>query len=149
MRAPSNLSRGSVGLNMTPMIDVVFLLLIFFLVSSHLAQQELQMELDLPTASSGRQSDADKSRRLVINVLPPQGSVQQIMVGGQRMDQRQVAQLIRDEAMQLKQDPRPDRQQLEVRIRTDGANPYYLVEPIMKACADAGVWNITFAVVDR
>ena len=31
---------------MTPMIDVVFLLIIFFLVSSHLARQETQMELD-------------------------------------------------------------------------------------------------------
>ena len=38
---------------MTPMIDVTFLLIIFFLVSSHLAQQELQVDLELPAAASG------------------------------------------------------------------------------------------------
>ena len=34
MRIPNHLSRGGLGFNMTPMIDVVFLLIIFFLVSS-------------------------------------------------------------------------------------------------------------------
>ena len=47
MRVPSNLRSGSLGFNMTPMIDVVFLLIIFFLVSSHLAKQEVQMPLPL------------------------------------------------------------------------------------------------------
>ena len=45
--------RKPVSMNMTPMIDVVFLLIIFFLVSSHLAQQEVQPDLKLPTAASG------------------------------------------------------------------------------------------------
>ena len=40
MRCPTNIARGSVGFNMTPMIDVVFLLIIFFLVASHLSQKE-------------------------------------------------------------------------------------------------------------
>ena len=52
MRVPSNLARGSLGFSMTPMIDVVFLLIIFFLVSSHLAQQEVQLDLDLPAKAS-------------------------------------------------------------------------------------------------
>ncbi len=38
---------------MTPMIDVTFLLIIFFLVSSHLAKQENFLKLDLPTAAAG------------------------------------------------------------------------------------------------
>jgi len=59
MRVVSNLSRGSLGFNMTPMIDVVFLLIIFFLVSSHLAQQETQLELDLPEATSGTRPTED------------------------------------------------------------------------------------------
>ena len=53
MQVPSSTtSRGEVGFNMTPMIDIVFLLIIFFIVSSHLARQETQLELALPAASS-------------------------------------------------------------------------------------------------
>ena len=37
------------------MIDVVFLLIIFFLVSSHLARQESQLPLPLPDAVSGEE----------------------------------------------------------------------------------------------
>ena len=40
-------------INLTSLIDVVFLLIIFFLVSSHLAKQESQLELPLPVADSG------------------------------------------------------------------------------------------------
>ncbi|MBT6848587.1 MAG: biopolymer transporter ExbD, partial [Planctomycetaceae bacterium] len=55
MQTPRYARSKETGFNMTPMIDVVFLLIIFFLVSSHLARQETQLELDLPEASSGEQ----------------------------------------------------------------------------------------------
>ena len=55
MRLPHYPRQRAIQLNMTPLIDVVFLLIIFFLVSSHLARQETQVELDLPTASSGEE----------------------------------------------------------------------------------------------
>ena len=69
MRSPTNLGRGSIGFNMTPMIDVVFLLIIFFLVSSHLAQQETQVTVDLPDASSSDRPEEEDVRRLFINIL--------------------------------------------------------------------------------
>ena len=53
MRTPNHTQDGGVHFNMTPMIDVVFLLIIFFLVSSHLAKQEVHLELPLPAADSG------------------------------------------------------------------------------------------------
>jgi len=43
--------RAFTSLTMTPLIDVVFLLLIFFLVASQFADEERQLQLDLPTAS--------------------------------------------------------------------------------------------------
>lgn len=77
MRIASNSTRGTIGFNMTPMIDVVFLLIIFFLVSSHLAQQEVQLAIDLPDASSGDRPEEENVRRIVVNVLPDR----QIAVG--------------------------------------------------------------------
>ena len=140
MRAPTNQSRGSVGFNMTPMIDIVFLLIIFFLVSSHLAQQEVQTELDLPTAGTGQRTVRDDIRRIVINVLPEAEKGGQLTVGGRKLDQESLRALIEFESQQTGG-------KVEIRIRCDRNVPYRVVEPIMVACARAGVWKVTFAVV--
>jgi biopolymer transport protein ExbD len=42
------------SLSMTPLIDVVFLLLIFFLVATRFAEEERELDLKLPTASQAR-----------------------------------------------------------------------------------------------
>ena len=49
------------GMNMTPMIDIVFLLIIFFLVSSHLARQENRLPLNLPVASTHDPLDPERA----------------------------------------------------------------------------------------
>jgi len=140
MRAPNHLDRGTPGFNMTPMIDVVFLLIIFFLVSSHLARQEVEMELNLPDAQTGQDADpTDLTRRLVFNVLPEGG----IVVGGQPLAPDALSDMIAYESGRGRTPGEP----LEVRIRTDREAPYRTVEPIMRACARAGVWRVTFAVV--
>jgi len=142
MRVPTNLLRGSLSFNMTPMIDVVFLLIIFFLVSSHLAQQDIQLELDLPDAASGEQPEEDDARRMVVNILPEPRAGRRIMVHGRLMRAEELAQLIRTEN---------DRstQPLEVRIRSDRTVPYRVVEPVMIACAKAEVWKVTFTVIGK
>lgn len=129
---------------MTPMIDVVFLLIIFFLVSSHLAKQETQLEMKLPGATSGVPPAESNDRRLVINVLPHEktGAVQ-VVVTGNVMGGSGLRSLIDFEVQQAKL----ERRSLEVRIRCDRRVPYHNVEPIMVACAAAGVWKVTFAVL--
>jgi biopolymer transport protein ExbD len=134
MRLP-HARRVSVAFNMTPMIDVTFQLIIFFLLSSHLAQQETQLELDLPTAASGRQAVDDNRPRLSVNVASD-GSV---MLGSTPTEPHEMRGRLRIERERLGTD-------LEVRIRADRAVPYSAVEPILLACADAGIWNVTFAV---
>ena len=138
MRVPNDLGRGAVGFNMTPLIDVVFQLIIFFLVSSHLAKQEAQLELDLPTAESGREAVDDVTPRVTINVLPDG----QLTLGSHRVSADQLPSLLAD-----RRDEEGD--QLEVRIRSDRSVAYRDVEPIRLACARAGIWNVTFAVYRR
>jgi len=120
---------------MTPMIDVVFLLIIFFLVSSHLAQQESRLELPLPVADSGMAAVDDQSPRVIVNVQSD-GSV---LLAGQRVDRTQLEERLRYEWNRTGSD-------LELRIRSDRNVAYQLVEPILLAAARAGVWNVTFAV---
>lgn len=135
MRVPRYADRGSVAFNMTPMIDVTFLLIVFFLVSSHMAQQEVDIELDLPAAASGQQTP-EETRRLVINVL----AEGRLLIAGEAVPPDELDRLIEFEHGKADRD-------LEVRIRSDRDVPYRFVEPILLAAARAGVWKVTFAVV--
>jgi len=123
---------------MTPMIDVTFLLIIFFLLSSHLAQQETHLELNLPLAASGKQPVENQRPRLTINVLAD-GNV---MFGSTKTTPQEMTGRLHIERERLGDE-------LEIRIRADRAAPYGQVKPILLACADAGIWNVTFAVFQR
>ncbi len=134
MRVPSRARSGEIGFNMTPMIDVVFLLIIFFLVSSHLARQESQLELPLPVADSGIEALDESAPRVVINIR----SNGDILLGGTRVSPDELRQRLGFE--------RERSGQLELRIRGDRRVPYRFVEPIMLAAFREQIYDVTFAV---
>ena len=138
MRIPSTAGDRSFGFNMTPMIDVVFLLIIFFLVSSHLAQQEVHMQLPLPVAESGQRPTESESARLTVNVL----SDGALVLGGRHVSPDELRQQLAEKAAETGET-------LEVRVRGDRQATYDVVEPVLLACARAGIWNVTFAVYRR
>ncbi len=127
-----------VDFNMTPMIDVVFLLIIFFLVSSHLAQQETDRQLDLPRATSGYDSGASGLTRVTVNIV----SDGRILLGSELVDAPEL-----DRRLQVEHQETDG--QLEVRLRADRNVCYQVVEPVLLACAKAGIWNVSFAVYAR
>lgn len=135
MQLPRFGSRRSVQFNVTPLIDVVFLLIIFFLVSSHLAQQETQLDLALPSAQSGREAQPDSMARVTINLLAD-GT---LLLGSERVAAEEVSRRLQFERRQL-------RGELEVRIRVDRQVAYRQLEPVLLACAEARIWNVSFAV---
>ncbi len=127
---------SSISMNMTPLIDVVFLLIIFFLVSSHLAQQETQLELDLPDAASGDPEEANPiARRVTLNLLADGA----LMLAGEVTPVERLQERLAHEKQQAESP-------LEVRLRADRSATYGQVEPVLVACAKAGVWNLRFAV---
>lgn len=134
MRAPMASQRSSASANMTPMIDVVFLLIIFFLVSSHLAKREARMPLDLPTAATFRADDALVGRT-TIN-LDAEGKIQ---MGASIIPASRVSEL-------LVQHRNEHGGATAVRIRTDKSVPYGMIEPLLRDIAAAGIVDIAFAV---
>ncbi len=136
MKPPQGPRSGSLEFNMTPMIDVVFLLIIFFLLSSHLAQQETQWELRLPEATTGQDPPEPVQRRVVVNVLP-EGTA---LVAGEPISP------LRFQALLVQERRRANGGKVEVLFRTDRQVPYRVVEPLLVACARAGVWQVAFAV---
>lgn len=52
--------------NITPLIDIVFLLLVFFMLTSHFVQDDV-LNIQLPETESGERLDEKKSIEIVIN----------------------------------------------------------------------------------
>jgi biopolymer transport protein ExbD len=139
MRIPNYRLASGVSINMTPMIDVTFLLIIFFLVSSHLAKQENNVRLDLPKTQTGLDSElSNQHRTSTVHVLPD-GTYQ---MGGQSISIQSIQQVI---AARHAETPGG----LRVRIRTDRSVPYSVVSKLLKACTQAGTSDVVFAVYDE
>lgn len=134
-RVQASSRRSSVRLNLTPMIDVTFQLILFFLLAGHMAQQESQLNLDLPLAHTGEKAAESNIRRIVINVTP-EG---QIFIAGQVMTHDHLQELLLTEQARGGE--------LEVRIRADRRTKYRYVAPILVSCARCRIWNVSFAVI--
>ncbi len=78
------------SLNMTPLIDVVFLLLIFFLVATRFAQDDRELPVQLPSAASAVPMTAEPTE-LVVNV----NATGQYMILGERMALDKVESTLR------------------------------------------------------
>ena len=136
MRVPTSSRRSRVGFNMTPMIDVVFLLIIFFLVSSHLARQETHVELDLPEARTGIDERSTPAPRVTLNLMPDG----RILWGARPVSLEELRRRLQTRRATAEQP-------LIVRIRGDRNVAYRTIEPILRHCAEAGVAEVAFAVL--
>jgi biopolymer transport protein ExbD len=137
MRIPSYRGTGRVAINLTPMIDVTFLLIIFFLVSSHLAKQENFLPLDLPSATSGI---GDFSDRPTLTIQVPRDGTYQI--GGVTSDLTQLQSAIFTRVQAEGNQP------IRIRIRTDQTVPYAAISKLLKTIALTGQSDVVFSVYE-
>ncbi len=120
------------AMQLAPMIDIVFLLLIFFIVTWQFSRSETELNVSVPTAEEG----ADPTRvkgEIIINVLPD-GTIR---VDSATMDLLQLHAKLSSIARQYKNQP--------VRIRGDGQVAYQRIVEVIDTCQKAGIWNISFA----
>ena len=73
--------RRRLELSIAPMIDIIFLLLIFFLTTSQLIQANVDLRVELPAMSSAKQATA-AGEQLVLNVR----ANGQVVVSGHPVD---------------------------------------------------------------
>ena len=137
MRSPKLVATGTATISMTPMIDVVFLLIIFFLVSSHLVRQENLLPLELPKAETGL-PELSATESIVINVLPDGGW----LMHGNAVNERELEINLR-RRMLATETP------LQLRIRTDHSVPYAQLEPILGTAARLGIGDVVFSVFEE
>lgn len=121
-------------INVTPLIDVVMCLIIFYLLVGRLAMDR-QAGVQLPGSKVGVEEEASKS--LVINVLRGDGTSQAgVMIDGRPVDAPTLKERLRIHAGAT-----PETAPL-VQIRADRRLNYASVAPVLAACREAGLKGV-------
>ena len=121
-------ARPMSDINMTPLIDVMLVLLVIFMITAPLMTTSLK--LDLPKTEGARPSDAPLYIALAIN---EQG---QLFVGDEAVTPEQLLQRARDAAQR---DPAT-----EVQLRADSRVPYGRVAELIGLVQEAGLSRVGF-----
>lgn len=120
-------------MQLAPLVDVLFLLVIFFAVTFQYAKDEQVMDVSVPAAEEGKENKDRNIGEIIINIKKDG----EIMVNGQRLtvDEllvklKNIVALYKDQA---------------VILRGDEITNYQHVIQVLDTCQKAGIWNIAFA----
>ena len=119
-------------MQLAPMIDIVFLLLIFFIVTWQFSRSETEMKISVPTSEEG----ADPKRvlgEIIVNVRTDG----QVVVEGRELTKAQLHDRLERIARLHENQP--------VRLRGDSDCSYQNIVEVIDTCQKAGIWNISFA----
>ena len=133
-------------LQITPMIDVVFLLLVFFLCSPFKIP-EGELDSLLPKGGEGKEEDTVDKVPVVIWLKTTNGAVPEIWVGTRyRVEAKENGEPRFDMLAAHLQEWPADDDKPGVRIRSDRQVGYKYVVGTVNACTKAGLSNIGFAL---
>lgn len=130
----------NVEVNLTPLIDVVFLLLIFFMVTTTF-RQETKLQLQLPESSSDESlAQTDNSLRVEISADgkfalkgPGERKARALVSDDEDTLKRAITNLIKGKS------------DVDVVLMADRMTPYQAVARAMDACRQLGLVNFNLA----
>lgn len=122
------------SINMTPMIDVVFLLIIFFMVGARIGEEERNLDVQLPQTSVAQPMIA-KPDALVVNVFEDG----RILLGKEPLTLDELQKELTDARTRY-----PDQ---AVVIRGEGEGRYQAVVDVLVACHRAKIKQYSLATV--
>jgi biopolymer transport protein ExbD len=120
-------------INLTPMIDVVFTLLVFFMLATTFAERERMLDIDLPATSSVEAP----AKGMVINV-PRDGN---ILIDGRSLQGVELARTLSDAS---RRDPNT-----AVTVRGDRDGAYERIVFVLDECSRAGLSNLSLSTLDK
>lgn len=122
------------GMPLTPMIDVVFLLLCFFVTTQIFAQWETELDITLPTAESGTVPERLPGE-VIVNILE-NGDV---VVNGRTLDGAALEAMMEKLVALFPGQP--------VLLRADKLTAYEHIIRVLDTCRKADIWNVSFATM--
>jgi len=132
MRRRSLHAKHAIGkINVTPMIDVVMCLIIFYLIVGKLAAQRI----DLPSSAAGLTDPGPKP--LVIEISAAPGAETRLSVADRPVDLAALESIIHRAA--------GANSARAVEIRASRDLPYERLGPVLRACREAGLTSVRLA----
>jgi len=128
-------NESQVSFQITPMIDMTFLLLVFFMIASTLTEQKIKMDIRLPEASAAVLPE-DVSTRDIINI-DEQGDY---FLGEARASKEQVRAYL--EKRYGVNTP------YMIYLRADRRTPAQKTSEFMEMATEAGVDRVVFGVLN-
>jgi biopolymer transport protein ExbD len=132
----------TVEMQMGPMIDMVFLLLVFFMVSAKPIKQESDINIGLPgTVAQEEALEIPDEQRIQIQ---PNG---QVLLNDQPMDTPQSAELptLLGTLKRFKESADSNKTEALITIDADDAANHQRIVQVLNACAQAKITGVTFA----
>lgn len=120
------------GFQIAPMVDIVFLLLIFFLVTWNFARYETELDVKVPTAREGKETRRSVGE-VILNVKADGTIV---------MNRRTFTPDALKEALARIASLYPDQ---AVVLRGDENVDYKFIVDALDICRSANIWNVAFA----
>jgi biopolymer transport protein ExbD len=160
----------SISPNLIPMIDIMFLLLLFFMLGADMTQRELAGELILPEASQVPEDDKKKvggEEYTTVNIhhevqdgtacaVNANGGIcreeghWQWSIRGKNYNKDTIkGQLQLEAEMNMERDPDPVAKKIlsarNVLVRADSAAPYGDIQKVIEACGTASIYKVEVA----
>jgi biopolymer transport protein ExbD len=120
-----------VGFQLAPMIDMTFLLLVFFMVTTKISKEQIKVDIALPTASNGV-IPSDLSNRDIISI----DGNGQYFIGQNPATKKELTEYLK---MRFKVTP-PLRLYVRADLNTQGKK----IKELMKIASEAGAVNVIF-----
>ena len=116
----------------TPMVDILLVLLCFFIMTWSMARKENELDVRVPSANSANESNPVVNQT-ILNVKAD-GTVvinKKVLTSAELLEKlKNLAELYPDYAIILRGD-----------IKTE----YQRIVSVLDICRDAGIWNVAFA----
>ena len=132
--------------NVTPLIDVIMCLIIFFLLCGQFAKNESNDKVVIPRAELGQEMPEQRGR-LLINVLPHinedgtravnAGSEPDIYIRGAQVSINNLTAYLRKE--------KTDNPDLKVILRADQDLTYDWISPVLVSCVQANIKSVNYS----
>lgn len=132
------LDEEEMQMDMSSMIDLVFLLLIFFMVSSHLIIVKIDKRVKPPTAKNAAVAE-NATGRVVINVLED-GSI----FGDDPTSEFATSEAITDYVDQVVQRNKDSSTTTRLHLRADKGVDTRIIKKVVQAAGEAGVYDVIF-----
>jgi biopolymer transport protein ExbD len=146
--------------NLIPMVDIMFLLLLFFMLGADMGHRELE-EVKLPEATTVKEDEEEEvGDRVTVNVFHkyltdvqcPAYAAGQVcredahwrigMAGQDFTDKKRLFVALKNAADRARDPSNPLRSERKIMIRADAAAPYGKVQDVLHAAAKAGMYKI-------